>query len=862
MPEGFAVNPEVLQGERGDFAVSPGAVQRGRYGTAGATPKAASEASMVANITGLPPSLFEKYSKGPTATLMPADPTKGYATPYYAAYTNDGDIAGAVMVAPGQKVRLVDKMTGDVVFEGIGPEGARLATSTANAISQDLGRTAAWAIQKPTDEGGWVSMAEERWDPKKQSALGKLADIALPIIGTLLMPVLGPLGPIISAGLGAAAGSTLSSVAQGRPLDETVKRAAIAGVTAGVGAKVTPMLGNALANSTSPVGQAAYTGYRAVMNPLNAGLNTVRGGLQSGLNAAGEIIVAPAVDLLTGAGLSAAGGSAAANTLTGSGGQNVMQGGTGADTVGNTIEGVDVTASNTDALTGAGIGALTSATTTPATDVSEVVVEGGGNDSLPGGTLSTVTTTPGTDVSEVVVEGGGNDSLTGTLPGSTTGTLVDEVVVEPSEDSLPGTDTFSGTDDGETSSDPGDDKLDDDKKPPGMSWEDWLNLLLTLSGGAAATSGKTGGGGIPPGFAAAGTPGSLSDIFRAKLPAPSGPFADLSARNVAMTPEQWKTYGQRSEQSFYNNVPQRPSGILPSPTGFAANVTPTPDIQVAGGYWPEPTNDRPPMPDFTPRVGGGPGGYTVMIGDTGATFNTREEADKYASDYAIQSANERAAIKAQNDAWAQTSAVLDKADPSKVVAHGGKFYAKTGEAGNGVFWRDYATEADAQAAVNERAARAAPQSPTAPTSPFAVSGVPAASTLPGAGPTFTGPAPYEAGVYDQAPTNPAPFRNVVARPLPMPAPSVEPEKFAKGGFAVRGMGSGRDDKIPARLSDGEYVMDAETVALLGDGSSDSGAKRLDAFRANIRKHKGKKLARGEFSVNAKKPEAYLKGGRA
>ena len=100
------------------------------------------------------------------------------------------------------------------------------------------------------------------------------------------------------------------------------------------------------------------------------------------------------------------------------------------------------------------------------------------------------------------------------------------------------------------------------------------------------------------------------------------------------------------------------------------------------------------------------------------------------------------------------------------------------------------------------------------------------------------------------------------RSTPLPAPSAEPKDYAKGGFAVRGMGSGRDDKIPARLSDGEYVMDAETVALLGDGSSDSGAKRLDAFRANIRKHKGKKLARGEFSVNAKKPEAYLKGGRA
>ena len=76
---------------------------------------------------------------------------------------------------------------------------------------------------------------------------------------------------------------------------------------------------------------------------------------------------------------------------------------------------------------------------------------------------------------------------------------------------------------------------------------------------------------------------------------------------------------------------------------------------------------------------------------------------------------------------------------------------------------------------------------------------------------------------------------------------------------VRGGGSGRDDTINARLSDGEYVMDAETVAMVGDGSTDEGARRLDAMRAQLRKHKGKALAKGKFSPNAKSPLAYLKG---
>jgi len=76
---------------------------------------------------------------------------------------------------------------------------------------------------------------------------------------------------------------------------------------------------------------------------------------------------------------------------------------------------------------------------------------------------------------------------------------------------------------------------------------------------------------------------------------------------------------------------------------------------------------------------------------------------------------------------------------------------------------------------------------------------------------------------------------------------------------AQGAGSGRADTIDAKLSDGEYVIDAETVAMLGDGSNKQGAKLLDAMRQNIRSHKGKALSKGKFSPNAKSPLAYLKG---
>jgi hypothetical protein len=71
----------------------------------------------------------------------------------------------------------------------------------------------------------------------------------------------------------------------------------------------------------------------------------------------------------------------------------------------------------------------------------------------------------------------------------------------------------------------------------------------------------------------------------------------------------------------------------------------------------------------------------------------------------------------------------------------------------------------------------------------------------------------------------------------------DPDLQAAGGGFLHGPGSGQSDEIegatptgrPVLLSDGEYVIDAPTVAALGDGSSDAGARRLDQLRRQIRK---------------------------
>lgn len=74
---------------------------------------------------------------------------------------------------------------------------------------------------------------------------------------------------------------------------------------------------------------------------------------------------------------------------------------------------------------------------------------------------------------------------------------------------------------------------------------------------------------------------------------------------------------------------------------------------------------------------------------------------------------------------------------------------------------------------------------------------------------------------------------------------------------LSGDSGGQDDLIDAKLSDGEYVFDASTVSDLGDGNNAAGARKLDSFRENIRKHKrGGKV---NLSPKAKSLESYLRG---
>lgn len=74
-------------------------------------------------------------------------------------------------------------------------------------------------------------------------------------------------------------------------------------------------------------------------------------------------------------------------------------------------------------------------------------------------------------------------------------------------------------------------------------------------------------------------------------------------------------------------------------------------------------------------------------------------------------------------------------------------------------------------------------------------------------------------------------------------------RYAKGGLVqsfnkgtlVRGKGKGQDDKIKTSVPDGTYISDASANSMLGDGSSEAGAKVWQQFEKDIKKRVPKKV---------------------
>ena len=94
------------------------------------------------------------------------------------------------------------------------------------------------------------------------------------------------------------------------------------------------------------------------------------------------------------------------------------------------------------------------------------------------------------------------------------------------------------------------------------------------------------------------------------------------------------------------------------------------------------------------------------------------------------------------------------------------------------------------------------------------------------------------------------------------APKGHHPEFITGvtGYYAGGRGTGQSDDIPAMLHDGDYVMDADAVAALGDGSSKAGNDALMKFMHEVphKKHSDgqpvpAKIADGEVVL----PESFV-----
>jgi hypothetical protein len=78
-------------------------------------------------------------------------------------------------------------------------------------------------------------------------------------------------------------------------------------------------------------------------------------------------------------------------------------------------------------------------------------------------------------------------------------------------------------------------------------------------------------------------------------------------------------------------------------------------------------------------------------------------------------------------------------------------------------------------------------------------------------------------------------------PVPPTTPTGGIASLAQGGYPrrtgqINGPGTGTSDSIPARLSDGEFVMTAKAVRGAGKGDRRAGAKRMYALMHQLEKN--------------------------
>lgn len=147
-----------------------------------------------------------------------------------------------------------------------------------------------------------------------------------------------------------------------------------------------------------------------------------------------------------------------------------------------------------------------------------------------------------------------------------------------------------------------------------------------------------------------------------------------------------------------------------------------------------------------------------------------------------------------------------------------------------------------------------------------VPGQPPGTQPPGMGNEMFPQANVASPMYSQATQAPMERSVLKSGYEQMTDPNTGDQVFAQGGLAmmahgraIRGPGDGMSDNVPAtlggvepaRLADGEYVLPADVVSHLGNGSTEAGTRKLDGMMSRIRKARTGNSKQGK-QINADK----------
>ena len=350
-----------------------------------------------------PLSAFRNPSENAGLDWMSLDDQLGYFFSTNAANPADvkGNPSAFVPLDENAGYRLYDARTGQYVAEGVGAQGLQDIYSTAQNLSATGGTNADWRVEmrKPGSES-WSTMAR---DKPKGDVLGTVADIALPAIGAALA---GPLG--VAAPLAAAAGSGLSSVAQGRSLENTLLRA---GLSAGATAAGGSLLGGAAPSTGTAAGQAAgeVAGQAAgIIGP--------------------SIIVTPAATSAAGAALGAGASGALANVVT----PPSTPEGNVIEVVGNRIDPTSFVERAVEPFASSVANALGPDVTIPTTQGDPIIVKGARLEPMPGAEERITNATIASTLAGAIPTGGilqsGQTPTDGTTTMETGSSLLDDII--------------------------------------------------------------------------------------------------------------------------------------------------------------------------------------------------------------------------------------------------------------------------------------------------------------------------------------------------------------------------------------------------------------------------------------------------